>query len=104
MAQAPRQRAPHKPRVVGPWEPVKWENSDAAAVQALYRGDATADQQRRALTWILETAAATYDMSFRPGGLDGARASDFAEGRRFVGNQIRKLIVLNLSAFKEPNG
>ena len=77
---------------------------DAAAIQALYRGDATEDQQRRAFEWIVEKAAMAGDMSYRPGGLEGDRDTAFAEGRRFVGNQIRKLNILNLAAFRDDNG
>jgi hypothetical protein len=81
-----------------------WEVPDAAAIQALDRGDATADQQRRALDWIINKAAGYYDLSYRPGGEEGRRDTDFAEGRRFVGGQIVKLSKLNLAKFKESNG
>lgn len=82
-----------------PWKPADWAVQDAAAIQALQRGDATPEQQRHALTFIVNTIAATYDGSFRPGP-DGDRVTAFAEGKRFVGNQIVKLANLNLSAFK----
>lgn len=85
----------------GPWKPPKWEKADAAALQALQHGTASPDQQKRALRWIIEMGAGTYDMSFRPGGDDGRRDTDFAEGRRFVGLQVVKLLGLNLSAL--PN-
>lgn len=50
-----------------------------------------------ALRWIIETAAGTYDMSFRAGP-DGERETTFAEGRRFVGNQIIKQLKLRQTA------
>lgn len=75
-------------------EPPHYENADVGAIQALARGDASPEAQRRALDWIINAASATYDQSFHP---DNARLTDFAEGRRFVGNQIVKLTKLNLS-------
>lgn len=83
-----------------PWKPAVWELPDAAAIQALQRGDATADQQRDALKYIVNVLAGTYDGSFRPGP-DGDRVTAFAEGRRHVGTQIVKLANLSLSAFKK---
>lgn len=53
--------------------------------------------QQRALRWIIERAAGTYDQSFTP---DSPRLTDFAEGRRFVGLQIVKLLKINLSTMK----
>lgn len=61
------------------------------------RGGASEDQQKRALDWIINVGAGTYDMSYRPGGEEGNRDTVFAEGRRFVGSQIVKLSKLNLS-------
>jgi len=81
-----------------PWKPAKWELADASALQALLRGDANKDQQTRALRWVIESAAGAYDMSYRPG--ESSRDTDFAEGRRFVGLQIVKLIKMNLSELR----
>lgn len=76
--------------------PAKWENADVAAIQALYGGTATPEQQKRALNWIVAFAAAVDDVEYRTDPHDHA----FASGRRFVGLQIRKLIQLNLGAFR----
>ncbi len=83
---------------LGPWEPVQYEPADVAALQAMLRGEADVHQQQRALKWVIEQAAGTYDQSFWPGGEDGRRNSDFAEGRRFVGNTIVKMMRLNVQA------
>lgn len=81
-----------------PWCDVQdWDKADANALQALERGEADPDQQRRALDWIITKACRTYDMTFFPGGLEGQRNSDLAQGRRFVGLQIVKLLKLALS-------
>jgi hypothetical protein len=82
---------------VNPWKPAKWDYPDAAAIQALAQGNATEGQQKRALRFIVEGLCATYDMSYRP---DSQRDTDFAEGKRHVGNQIVKLTKVNLNAMK----
>ena len=79
--------------------PAKWELADASAVQALTVGEATPDQQKRAIKWVVETAAGTYDQSFHPGP-EGDRDTAFAEGRRFVGNSIVKLTRINISSLR----
>lgn len=81
-----------------PWKPSNYEIEDAGAIQALLRGEAMPHQQQRALTYIIETLCGTYDMSFRPA---GDRDTCFAEGKRFVGNQLVKLSKINLSKFKD---
>lgn len=82
----------------GPWKPHPYELADASAMQALAAGTATPDQQRRALTWLVN-AAGTYDLSYRPGP-NGERDSVFAEGKRFVGLQVVKLTRLNVGALR----
>lgn len=77
--------------------PPKWDDFDAGALKALARGDADAGQQQRALKWIIESAAGTYDLSFRP----DPHQTAFAEGRRFVGLQVVKLLKIDLPALKE---
>lgn len=86
---------------IHPWYPAPWEIADAGAFQALQRGDASSDQQQRALRYLIEVAANTYDMSFRAGIPDAQKEQDFAEGRRYVGNTIVKLLRLNLMAFQQ---
>ncbi len=90
----PRGRAAPKRE---PWHPAEWSVEDAGALQAMYRGEARADQQQRALKWIIESAAQTYEQPFVPGQAD---VSDFICGRMSVGQQIRKLLSLNLALFK----
>lgn len=84
-----------------PWTPPPYGIADVQAIRALIIGEATPDQQQRALRWIIEVAAGTYDQSFYPGAEDGRRNTDFAEGRRFVGNQIVKLTKINTSSMNE---
>jgi hypothetical protein len=88
----------------GPWSPAKYEPADVSAIQALVNGEATPDQQQRAIKWIIESACGTYDQSYWPGGEEGHRNTDFAEGKRFVGNSIVKMTRLNPSSLTERRG
>lgn len=81
-----------------PWRPTEWEPADVAAIQALVRGDASPDQQRRAIDYIINDIAGTYDMSYRP---DSERDSVFAEGKRYVGLQLVKAVNLNLARIRQ---
>lgn len=74
-----------------PWKPAQWEKADANAVRAMAAGEADPEQQRRALQWIIESAAGTYDAHYFP----TDRETAFALGRAHVGQQIVKLIKLN---------
>lgn len=71
--------------------PAEYSVADVSAFQALERGEATSDQQRRVLEWLM-AATGTFDLSYRP---ESDRDTAFAEGKRFVGLQVRKLLVLN---------
>lgn len=81
-----------------PYVPPQWEPADVAAIQALQRGDASPDQQRRALDYIIINLAGTYDLSYRP---DSDRDSAFAEGKRFVGLHLVLATKLNLAAIRQ---
>ncbi len=59
----------------------------------------TQEDAERAVDWILQTAG-TYDLSFSP---LSERETSFAEGKRWVGLQIVKLINAPLGSLtKEP--
>lgn len=81
-----------------PWLPAQYDLADASALQALARGEATPDMQKRALRWIIDRAADTYGFSYRPGAND--RDTNLALGRQFVGQQIVKLLNVNLAALR----
>ncbi len=84
------------PLSVGPHLPTSYEAADASALQALQDGSANEDQQKRALRWIIERAAGTYEAHFYP----DARFTDFALGRAYVGRQIVKMLRLNVSTLR----
>ena len=92
-----------------PWElPANFPSSDwtpeIVALQALAQGTADEFQQRTAWRFIVEVLSNTDAMSFQPpdpkqgfGGIDAQRASDFAEGVRWVGRQMRVIARLKRS-------
>lgn len=87
-----------KPKTLadGPFIPSPYEAADVSAFQALQRGDATADQQQRALRWLIEKASGAYEFQYYPSDRDTA----FALGRGFVGQQVVKLLKLNLMTLR----
>ena len=93
---------PKKPatRALGPFIPPPYELADATALQALERGDAEPYQQQRALKWLIEHAAGTYEFQYYPNDRD----TSFALGRAFVGQQIVKLLRLNTSQLRRNDG
>ena len=74
-----------------------WEKPDVSAMQALERGEASPEQQKRALDWIINNASGTYELAWE---VDNERASSFEAGRRFVGIEVVKLLKINLNAFR----
>lgn len=72
-------------------KPADYDVATVYAIRALAEGKATEGQQKTALDWIINHASGLYDLSYRPGGTDGDRATVFHEGRRFVGSQIVKM-------------
>jgi len=91
----PRRKKPQSEQAALPWQlPTSIDNADIFALQALERGTANAAQQKRAVALIERKICATDRMSFYPGAEDGRRASDFAEGKRWVGAQLRRLLKL----------
>lgn len=73
--------------------PAGFEIADVAAVQAVYRGEGTPDQQKRAMEWVIKGAAQIGQQSYRAG---DSHATAFVEGRRFVGAQILSLLAMKI--------
>jgi len=80
-----------------PYFPPAYELADIMAIKGLAAGTASPDQQQRAFKWLIENACATYELSYRP---TSDRDTSFAEGRRFVGLQIVKMLKLDTSKMK----
>lgn len=66
-------------------------------MQALDRGEATPDQQRRALKWVIESACQVGEDAFVPG---HPETTQYLVGRQSPGKQIIKLLKLNLSQLR----
>lgn len=80
-----------------PLQPTKYEDSHAAAIQALMHGIANEGQQQLALKFIIEKMCATYDEPYRP---DSDRDTTFALGKRHVGMEIVKLTKVKMGKLK----
>lgn len=78
--------APEKKRHAS--SPVEYDSDTLNAVAALRAGVASQAQQLSAIKWIELVACDVEGMSFHE---ESDRATAFHEGRRFVGNQIRKM-------------
>ena len=78
------------------WHPPQYDKDDIRAIQALAQGKAGEGDQRRALDWIINTAAGTYDEPFRPAQSDVVH---YMLGRRSVGLAVVKLTKLKPEVF-----
>lgn len=77
-----------------PHDPPDYDEDVVYAVRAVSLGSANEGQQKLFWTWLMYVTKASeefQDMSYRPGET-GVRAMDFAEGKRFVGMQVRKML------------
>jgi hypothetical protein len=74
-----------------PWQMPRTEDADIFAIQAVANGTASDAQQQRAYDYVVRILCETDRMTFWPGGEDGKRATDFAEGKRWVGLQLRRI-------------
>ena len=83
-----------------PWMPPTYDERVIYAIRALADGKATEHQQSIAWRWIMYVTGAE-GMSYRPGAT-GARDTDFAEGKRFVGLQIKKMLHPELTPDERP--
>ncbi len=99
--EQPRSKTPQAPvKPLHAWNPAPWEAHEAAAIQALFAGTASPQQQQAAVRWILEGACSYTDWAYRPGP-EGDRDTIMCLGRQFVGHQIVKLSRLNLELFRK---
>jgi len=80
--------------------PAEYGLPEASAWQAIARGEANKDQQILALRWLLNGPCGLHDLQYRPGE-NGRRDTDFACGKRYVGQQVVKLININIAALQQ---
>lgn len=74
----------------------KAELADAHALRAMSNGTASADQQQRALKWILHKACVVGGMPYEETDRDTA----FQLGRLFVGKEIGRLLTCDLASLR----
>ena len=77
----------------------RYELADVTALQALAGGVADEQQQKRALKWIIENAAAMYEWPYK----EQPRETDIALGRQLVGQSIVGLLKLQVSTLRREN-
>lgn len=75
-----------------PWNEPEISKADIIAFQRVAQGKGDEFHQKRVIDWLINKGACTYDLSFRPDDVGGDRATAFAEGKRFVGQQVVKLL------------
>lgn len=86
MSKAPRPKLP--------WDQVPLTPTELASIKAVADGVAEGEQQRIAFRTIVDKLCGVDRMSFTMlGPEDGKRGTDFAEGKRWVGNTLRFDIV-----------
>ena len=81
------------------YEPVKWEVSDAQAIQMLERGECPPHLQKQALDFIINKVCVTYDQSY----FGNSNDTIFREGRRFCGNTLVKMLKLNTKQMRSED-
>ncbi len=87
-------------RKKAPWHPEPVDPVIAAALQALEAGTADADQQKRALAWIIYKASGLNEYTYVP----DSDQTVYLEGRRSVALQIAKHLIIIPRAFVRPDG
>lgn len=74
---------------IPPHELASFDDGIVYAIKALAAGVANEGQQRRALAWIINVVSETYESTYYP---ESVRDTDFASGKRWVGQQIVGLV------------
>lgn len=69
--------------------PAPYDKDILMAIRACIAGKANEGQQQAAMDWIIQVVSNYYDLSYRKG---DSHATAFAEGRRYVGAQIVKML------------
>ena len=89
-----------------PWEPAEYDDDIVYAFRALAAGQANEPQQRLVLSYVQFVCGvgAFEDLPFRPGGVEGSRASDFAAGMKHAGLQLMKFLKPQLTPETKRDG
>lgn len=98
MTQTPKLKASRLKAmpIPSPLEPAKFEDIIVYGLHALADGDATQQQQKKVLEWIINSASRAFGPGFyQPSDRDTA----FALGRAFVGEQILGILKIPMIDF-----
>lgn len=68
--------------------------AEITALKAIFAGSASEQQQKAGMAWIVHQAAGLDFLAWYPGS-EGQRASDFAQGKRSVGLNIKRVIEMS---------
>lgn len=95
-----KQPAPRRPVPTWPWDKIDFLPHELSALKAM------AAAHPAGFDVLLFKVCGVDKMSMTVGGQDGQRATDFAEGRRWVGNTLRLIrdLVLTPSTRGAPPG
>ena len=88
-----------------PWLPADYDDDVIYAIRALSGGTANAGQQKIVWDYLMFLTAADpefADLFYRPGEV-GRRDTDFALGKNYVGQQLRKLLRPELTPQSKPS-
>ncbi len=99
MTQTPKIRADKlKPvKLPSPVDPARFDDIIVYALNGLADGNASPQQQKKALEWIInEASRAAGPGHYQP---DSQRNTDFALGRAFVGQQIIGILKIPMMDF-----
>lgn len=98
MTQTPKLRADRlKPAPIpSPLEPASFEDIIVYALHGLADGNASPQQQKKVLEWIINEASRAYVQPYQA---DSDRNTAFACGRAFVGQQIIGILKVPMMDF-----
>lgn len=88
------------PKQYRPFHPPKYDKQVVIAFQMVHEGKGSPGQQQMVIDYVINEICRTYDMSYFP---DNQRDTDFAEGKRFVGNEVIKLLKLKVGRLEEES-
>jgi hypothetical protein len=75
-----------------PWASTPFDLADAMSLKALAQGTANEDQQKRALSWVVNKLCRINRVAADP---QSERATYFTEGKRYVGLHIARIVAAN---------
>lgn len=98
MSQTPKIRADRlKPvKLPNPTDPATFDEVIVYGLHGLADGNASAQQQKKVLEWIINQASRANGVHYFP---DHQRNTDYALGRAFVGQQIIGILKIPMMDF-----